>query len=309
MIEYVQKSPGQPLNKKRSYEQGVWAIVTNPDRAELKKLAADFHLDKDTLYDVLDPDEVSRVERIDFKDYLFVRFTEIGKHGRISTAPLLIIFNNDIIMTISSHPVKATGALLEDVSMADTSDTHGLLIKILQHVFDAYSANIKQNTKLIQKSVDKLRAHKLEHEDFVDLVLVEDELSGFLGALTPVPPIISRFTNDKNSEIFSEWQIAELEDVSLAVEQSINLCNSNLRRIVSLRDAHSTISNNSLNNSMKVLTMATLLLALPNMIFGMYGMNISLPFQNETEAYAIILVGVIAMVLIVWVIARWRKFF
>ena len=309
MIEYVQKSSEQPMNTKKKYDPGTWIIVTEPDRAELKKLAADFHLDKNTLYDVLDPDEVSRVERIDFKDYLFVRFTKIDKHGKASTSPLLIVFNNDIIMTISSKPIEALHALKLEESDINTDDPHGLVIRILQRVFDTYSENIKQNAKSIQKSIDKLRAHKLEHEDFVELVLVEDELAGFLGALTPVPPIIARFTNDKNSEIFNEWQAAELEDVSLNIEQSINLCNSSMRRIVSLREAHSTISNNSLNNSMKILTMATLLLALPNMIFGMYGMNIQLPFQNETEAYALIITGTLAMVLIVWIIAKTRKIF
>jgi magnesium transporter len=143
----------------------------------------------------------------------------------------------------------------------------------------------------------------------VELVLVEDELSGFLSALTPLPPIVARLTNDKNSEIFSEWQVAALEDISLGVEQSINLCNSNMRRIGSLRDAHSTISNNSLNNSMKVLTMATLLLALPNVVFGMYGMNINLPLQGEAGAYGIIVTGTVVMVLVVWVIAKLRRIF
>jgi magnesium transporter len=309
MVEYAEKCPGQSLNKKTSYEQGVWAIVTNPDKAELKKLALDFSLDKNTLYDILDPDEVSRIERIDFKDYLFVRFTEPGKHGKVSTTPLLIIFNNDFIMTISPYSVKAIDSLLDDTSVINTYDTHELLIKILQRVFDAYSANIKHNTKLIQKSVDKLRAHKLEHEDFVELVLVEDELSGFLSALTPVPPIISRFTNDKTSEIFSEWQIAELEDVSLGIEQSINLCNSSMRRIASLRDAHSAISNNSLNNSMKVLTIATLLLAFPNMVFGMYGMNINLPIQKEDGAFIIIIVGTGLLLVVFWLIMKSRKIF
>jgi magnesium transporter len=309
MVEYVKKCPGEPLNKKRSYEQGTWAIVTNPDHAELKKLAGDLRLDKNTLYDILDPDEVSRIERIDYKDYLFVRSAQNGKHGDTATVPLLVIFNNDIFVTISPKSVGMFDGLLSDESPIDTNDTHELLIRVLNQVFDTYSVNIKQNAKLIKKNVDKLKARRLEKEDFVELVLVEDELAGFLGALTPIPPIIARFTNDKNSEIFTEGQVAALEDISLSIEQSINLCNANLRRIVSLRDAHSTISNNSLNNSMKVLTMATLLLALPNMIFGMYGMNIALPFQKETEAYVIIITCTIAMVLIVWIIAKLRKIF
>ena len=181
------------------------------------------------------------------------------------------------------------------------------MIKILQKIYDAFGTNIKQNAKLIQKTLAKLRAHKLEHEDFVELVLIEDELSRFLSALTPIPPIILRFNNDRSGEIFNSDQSAILEDISLSIEQSINLCRGNVRRIANLRNAHSTISNNSLNNSMKILTMATLLLALPNMIFGMYGMNVELPFQKEAGAYTLIIVSTIAMVLLIWIIVKWRK--
>jgi len=120
MVEYIQKSPDQPLNKLKKYEQGSWIIVTEPDRAELKKLATKFNLDKYTLYDILDPDEVPRIERIDYKDYLFVRFARDSKAGKMSTSPVLIIFNNDIMITVSNKPINSLNTLTGDESNINT---------------------------------------------------------------------------------------------------------------------------------------------------------------------------------------------
>ena len=47
--------------------------------------------------------------------------------------------------------------------------------------------------------------------------------------------------------------------------------------------------NNNLNNVMKYLTAATILLAVPTLIASIYGMNIPLPFQQHGNAFAIVM--------------------
>ncbi|MFZ1600329.1 MAG: CorA family divalent cation transporter, partial [Candidatus Saccharimonas aalborgensis] len=81
----------------------------------------------------------------------------------------------------------------------------------------------------------------------------------------------------------------------------VEKCNDNIKAIVGVRNAHSSISDNSLNQTMKVLTVATLAMAIPNMIFGVYSMNIETPFQHDTGAFWIIL-GITTIVL---TIAMW----
>lgn len=56
-----------------------------------------------------------------------------------------------------------------------------------------------------------------------------------------------------------------------------------------------------MNITMKFLAAATILITVPNMIFGFYGMNIFLPFQNKGFAtLAIIIVITIALMVILW---------
>jgi magnesium transporter len=60
---------------------------------------------------------------------------------------------------------------------------------------------------------------------------------------------------------------------------------------------------------MKTLTVLTLLVALPNVFYGMYGMNISLPFAEEPWAYGAILVFTLTVVVLVIAIARKKNIF
>ena len=52
-----------------------------------------------------------------------------------------------------------------------------------------------------------------------------------------------------------------------------------------------------------------MLIALPNVFFGMYGMNIDMPFQHEMWAYTFVISLTIVAMIAVIVIARSKKIF
>jgi magnesium transporter len=58
---------------------------------------------------------------------------------------------------------------------------------------------------------------------------------------------------------------------------------------------------------MTVLTLATILVALPNVFFGMFGMNVPLPFQHADWAFpAIVGVNVAIVLLIIYIVRKKR---
>ena len=71
-------------------------------------------------------------------------------------------------------------------------------------------------------------------------------------------------------------------------------------------DAYANVISNNLNQTMKVLTVITIILELPNMVFGFYGMNTTdLPFPYTWFA------GAIAVVLSItaWIAITKSKFY
>ena len=60
---------------------------------------------------------------------------------------------------------------------------------------------------------------------------------------------------------------------------------------------------------MKTLTVFTVLITLPNVFYGMYGMNIALPFANAPWAYAAIVGFTFVLILAVFMIAKKLRIF
>lgn len=308
MIEYIKKKSAQAAKEMDAYGAGTWVCVTSPTREELDILADKFQLDQGNLSDALDRDEVPRIERDNNFGYVFLRYAHLQGNGAPTTAPMLLILNNKTLITISATKPLCFDKICSNQHGLSTDNSTDLFLEILQHIFDDYDFYIKGISHKIQKIITKMRTHKLENEDFVSFVMIEDQLSNFLGALTPMPAILRRSMVSRHTAL-TTGQSDMVDDILLGIEQSINSCNSNAGRIVSIREAYSTLSNNSLNRSMKALTAATLIIALPNVVFGMYGMNIPLPLQHYWWAYPAIITGTAILVLLIALFAKKKRLF
>ena len=92
-----------------------------------------------------------------------------------------------------------------------------------------------------------------------------------------------------------------LEDVLIEVRQAIEMANIYSSIISGMMDAFASVISNNLNVIMKVLTSITILLTIPNIIFGFYGMNITtgLPLDHfwwiplVVAAVAIVIAGIL----------------
>ena len=87
------------------------------------------------------------------------------------------------------------------------------------------------------------------------------------------------------------------------MRQAIEMANIYSSIISGMMDAFASVISNNLNVIMKVLTSITILLTIPNIVFGFYGMNINgsgLPLDQFWWVPLIItgiIIGVIAVIL------------
>jgi magnesium transporter len=100
-----------------------------------------------------------------------------------------------------------------------------------------------------------------------------------------------------------------VEDILLNNEQSIEACNSNMKTISTIREAYSAISNNNLNRTMKILTVATVVITIPLSITAIYSMNVALPGQHYPHAFWIIMAVCLVVVVLVFFLGRKKRIF
>lgn len=309
MIKYYYRSlRSKQVQELSEYKRGSWIYVEAPTADEIEELVTKFKLDPGHIEDALDEDEMPRLEKKDDQSYIFVRYAYKNAETELVTMPLLFVFSDDLVITISLVHLPVIDAFLGGKIEFATTQRAKLVLQILHQIVEQYDTFINSTSKQIKLIRSRLRGHEISNQDFVDFVLIEDELNEFLGALMPTNATLRRLLRGRYIPLFEEDQDI-IEDLLLNNEQSIEACSSNIKSIVNIREAYSSISSNNLNRTMKLLTAATVLITLPNVVYGMYGMNITLPFQHSAWAYPVILVLSLSLSLFVFMAARSRRIF
>ncbi|HMI09439.1 MAG TPA: CorA family divalent cation transporter [Candidatus Saccharimonadales bacterium] len=302
---YVRRSGVEDFQKVTTPpNDNVWIHGDRVSEVDLETLADHYHMDLNILRDVLDENELPRIEMRDDALYVFVRTVQHGKHGRIYTTPVLMVLKDSVLANLSTSLADDQG-LATPSMIAHTSDTTGLLLGTFAMVINEYEQLMQHTARHIKDTGKRLRNHEVTNEDFIKFVTVEDNLNEYHMNLSSMLVVAQRL-----EEILQDSDDAEaIEDILLYIRQLLVAIESHNQSIVSIRNAYSTIANNVLNQRMKTLTMLTLLIALPNVFYGMYGMNVDLPFQDEPWLYGVIVLFTFMLIFVVYWLAKRLRIF
>lgn len=306
MLKYYYKSTdSKKLEEYDTFQKGTWVYAENPSTDEIATLINTHGLDEGLVADALDEDEMPRFERDGELVYIYVRAAIPLPDGAFDTLPLLIVYGPDSIFTISLRKLPHFMPFFGNKLEFTTTHRTGLMLQILNQFAEQYDKYITTTSKQIKVIRNRLRGHEIRNKDFIDFVTIEDEINEFLAALLPASATLRRLKLGRSIDLLEE-DLDIVEDLELSITQSIETCRSNTKSIINIRQAYSSISSNNLNRSIKILTIVTVMITLPNIFFSMYGMNIKLPFADEEWAFAA-LFAVIGLVLVLSFMGLKRK--
>ena len=80
-----------------------------------------------------------------------------------------------------------------------------------------------------------------------------------------------------------------MHDILIETKQAMTSANIHLKFANQMNDTFSAVVSNNQNNIMKILTSLTIVLTIPTIVSGLYGMNVSLPIENRADAFWILL--------------------
>ena len=289
MINYYYRTRGEEgdCTTLDSFKKGAWVHVELPDEAEVRQVAKDFKLDEDILLDVLDENEMPRVEREGKDTYIFTRHAYTNDELQISTSPILFILKDGTLITISrlsfTRLDRFTSGRVEFV----TSKHVELMLQMFDQLDDEFEAKLNSISRQIKSIRSRLRVEEIRNKDFIDFVTIEDVLNDFLSALSPTNSILRRLLLGRHLTLDDDDKNL-VEDLLLNNEQSIIGCKASLKTIVNIREAYSTIMSNNLNRVIRLLTILTVVISIPTLIASIYGMNISLPLEGRPYAFSVI---------------------
>ena len=145
--------------------------------------------------------------------------------------------------------------------------------------------------------IETILREQQSNEKLISLAEVEQGFYIYNIALRNLSFVIENLDEELEFEKYDEYMVRILQEINFTTDLSSSYCEI----CKTTRETYSSYIGNNMNITMKFLAAATILITVPNMVFGFYGMNILLPFQNKGFAtLAIITVIMIALMVILW---------
>ncbi|AIQ57835.1 magnesium transporter CorA family protein [Paenibacillus borealis] len=310
MLTAYRTSRDGTLGIRPSFEKNSWINMTAPSKEEINEVSLFYNIPIEFLEDPLDLEESARIEydedtnsTLIINDFptMDVNNNQFDSYITIPI-PIGIILGKDYIVTVcsqSNSPLENT--IKKNVN---TSMKNRFALEVLLSISTQYIDKLK----LLNKQRLKIESHlrdSLTNKQLYDLMDIEKSLVYFLISLKANSDVITKLFRTHSIKLYED-DIDLLEDVRIEINQGIETTELYTRILDSITGSFSSLISNELNNTMKTLTIFTIFLTLPTLVFSFFGMNVTLP-MGDKNPLAWIITLIIALILVIWIRLTLRR--
>ncbi len=268
-------------------EKGCWINVIDPTPEELRIISEDFNLPSDSINDIVDVDERSRIEFEDEYTLVILRIPiEVKDNGvPFSTIPLGIFFTDSFTLTLCLQhnevlPIGQPPILREQYR--HISDNINFILRLFLRsgsLYLKYLKQINQMTYLIEQDLER----SIKNKELNKLLKMEKCLVYFITSIKANEIVLARLRNSK--KIVTEINEDLLEDAIIENKQALEMAQIYSDIQSGMMDAFASVISNNLNVVMKQLTLISIILMIPTLIASIFGMNV--PNYMEASLWAL----------------------
>ena len=274
-------------------ESGSWINIIAPSDEELILISKKTGVPLSFLKAPLDDEETSRIDIEDNALLVVVDipFTEMEDNSlTYDTYPLAIIHTEKQIITVCLKNSRIlTDFINGKIKSFYTFKKSRFILQILNRISNSYLIYLRQIDKkslMIEK-----RLHKsMKNRELIQLHSLEKSLVYFSTSLKANEITLEKMLKLDLMQKYEEDQDV-LEDVIIENKQAIEMTEIYSNILASTMDFFASVISNNLNIVMKVLASVTILMAIPTVIGGLFGMNfIRMPLINNTYGFEITMI-------------------
>ena len=308
----IYRTDDRKIHEEDELTEGVWVQMVNPSEGEGEEYARKLDVDISDLLAALDEEESSRIELQDGYTLILVDIPTVEiRHEKQSytTIPLGIILTQDVIVTVCTDD---TPVLQNFVNNRVKEFSTKKKMRFVYQILFRTATNYQMNLRVIDKKrteIEERIGKNTEDIDLIDLHELESTLVYFATSLRANGVVLDRLTRYKRLEQYPEDKEL-LGDVIVENRQAIEMTSIYRDIINGTRELMSSVIDNRLNNVMKYLTSITIVMAIPTVISGIYGMNVNekwMPFANTPHGFLIICVLTLLICIVTMLVLRKKK--
>ena len=301
----LHRSVGHEMREVDTIEPGTWVELTSPTAEEVSQVAETLGIDQDDVLAAIDPEEKARVQTED--DYTLIVVDMPVREERhheqaYNTIPLGIILTADNLLTVCSTETS----VLESFHRArirnlSTENRLAFVYRIMLRIALRYQqvlANIDHARREFEEHVEDIE----DKRDLIRLHELESTLVYFSTSLRGNANVLLRLT--RYGHLLQPEDRDILDDAIVENQQAIEMAQIYREVIDGTRELVSTLMDSRLNKVMERLTSITLVLSIPTIVSGAYGMNVDgrwMPLSTTPNGFHLInLMTVLICVCLAW---------
>lgn len=308
MLTYY-RSLGGKLTVIDGYVDGCWINVAAPNTDELLTVSRETGLPLDLLQYPLDPDERSRFERDEELILIVLQTSQrLGEDSDIpyDTVPLGILHTDHCVVTVCAQDNQVvrdvTSGLVRQVR---TAKKNRLTLQIFLRSAQRFLIDLRRIDKQIDAAEDRLE-HATRNKELLDLLKLEKSLVYFKTALKANELMMERLKRERLFDLYEDDQDL-LNDVLIENLQAIEMTDISTNILSSTLGTFASIISNNVNAVVRILTVTTILVAIPTLITSIFGMNVPLPFQDRAWSVWVVLGLAFGLSIgVAFLFRRWR---
>lgn len=299
------------MEKIRSFneEKSAWVQVDAHEVETIRLVQEKYQISDEMLTYSLDRNERARVE-FDSETQAFLLIFNVPHREKTEnhyeTSPMTFIIKGGRLFTFTTVKTQYVNELMERIlHKTPLQGEYSLLFHTLFVISDAFFPLIEEVNSQRTRLNNKLR-EKTTNKNLIAMSDLEIGLVYLVSATKQNAVLLQQVQAQSIYHHLNEVEKEQLEDALIEAKQAVEMTQLASQVLEQLSGAYNNLLNNNLNDTMKFLTIWSLLLTVPTIVTGFFGMNVPLPFSNSMFGWGIAML--ISIVLAVWMLlAMWRK--
>lgn len=291
-------------------EPGCWINAVAPTQEEVDYLIDHIGVLPEFIKSSLDEEESSHIDYDDDvnQTLVIIDYPSAEEDDKFdentllyTTLPLGVVIMKGYVITI---------CLYENLSIEDMANgrikgmntdmkTRFLLLLLLR-ISQRFLIYLRQIDRISSRTEQRLH-QSMRNQELIQMLGLEKSLVYFSTSLKTDEVTLNKIMRGKLIKLYEEDQDL-LEDVLIEVHQAIEMCNIYSNILSGTMDAFASVISNNLNIVMKVLTVITLVVQIPALVFAFYGMNVT-GFGN-THWWFPTFISVVACLIATWIFKK-----
>ena len=184
---------------------------------------------------------------------------------------------------------------MDKIKKSEKTSREEFILNILYYIAESYLRMLKELNKRVIASKHVL-LERIRKKELLDLLEVENSYTLYMAGIRGNVAVLDKLEKVRGFVKTDEAQ--ELaEDARIELGQATEVVTSYSKMLKSIKETFESVINMDSNTNINRLTIWNILLVIPTVIVGYYGMNVRLPFAEHDDIALAIFMFIMVLLL------------